>query len=143
MSGVPITDGMTNFADTIALVAVDVPEKILQPGGHLPVQLTWQALAPIEEDYTVFVQILDSKDQIVGQIDSWPQQGTFGTSLWQLGEVVEDSYLVPLNAELSPGSYELHVGLYLLETLRRLPVLDENGLTINDKVIISGLQAIE
>lgn len=143
VSGVPISNGLVNFADTIALVAVDVPEKVLQPGGHLPVQLTWQALAPIGEDYTVFVQILDSKDQIVGQIDSWPQQGTFGTSLWQPGELVADSYQVPLNAELAPGSYELHVGLYLLETLRRLPVLDENGQTINDKVIVPGLQSVE
>ena len=68
---------------------------------------------------------------------------TYSVTAAEPGEVIKDSYLVPLNAELSPGSYELHVGLYLLETLRRLPVLDENGLTINDKVIISGLQAIE
>ena len=56
--------------------------------------MSWQALAPLEEDYTVFVQVLDSEDNIVGQVDSWPVQGTFPTGRWQPGEVVEDPYLV-------------------------------------------------
>jgi hypothetical protein len=139
ISGLPLPDGATNFEDKIALLAVDVPETEIRPGGELPLTLTWQALAPLEKDYTVFVQVLDSEDNIVGQVDSWPVQGTFPTGRWQPGEAVQDPYLVRLDAELEPGEYKLHVGLYLLETLRRLQVLDESGTAVDDKVIATGL----
>lgn len=139
ISGVPLPDGATNFEDKIGLLAIEIPETSLQPGGQLAIELTWQALAPLDEDYTVFVQVLDQQDRIVGQVDSWPLQGTFPTSQWAAGETVRDPYLVQLSAELPPGSYRLQVGWYLLATLRRLAVVDENGTIIDDKVTVPGL----
>ena len=112
---------------------------ILQPGGQVSVNLTWQALTSMDEDYTVFVQILDENDRIVGQVDSWPVQGTYPTSQWRVGEAVKDPYLVWLKEDLPPGEYRLNVGLYLLETLRRLPVLGEGGAPIDDKFEVPGL----
>jgi hypothetical protein len=139
ISGVPLPEGATNYNDLIALRDIDMPETILQPGGHLFVKLQWQALAPLSEDYTVFVQVLDANDQIVGQVDSWPVQGTFPTSQWQPGHLVNDSYTIPLKAELAPGSYRLIVGWYLLATLQRLPVLNNDGIPIGDSLTVSGL----
>ena len=37
-------------------------------------------------------------------------------------------------AELPPGDYRLHVGLYLLATMERLPVLDAGGVAVDDKI---------
>ncbi|MGD8856367.1 MAG: hypothetical protein PVG33_08575, partial [Chloroflexota bacterium] len=108
-------------------------------GGQLALTLTWQALARMSEDYTVFVQVLDQQDRIVGQVDAWPQQGTFPTSGWAPGEIVEDPYLVRLDPDLPPGQYKLYLGWYLLETLRRLPVLDQDGRAVDDKVVVPGL----
>ncbi|MCA9946315.1 MAG: DUF2723 domain-containing protein, partial [Anaerolineales bacterium] len=124
VSGVPLPEGATNFEDKIALLAVNLPDSVLQPGGLLDVTLTWQALVPLAEDYTVFVQVLDANDQLVGQIDSWPVQGTFPTSQWTPGEIVEDRHQVQLASEMPPGQYRVQVGFYLLQTLRRLSVLD-------------------
>ncbi|WP_420632288.1 DUF2723 domain-containing protein [Candidatus Leptofilum sp.] len=138
VSGVPLPEDATNFEDKIALLAVNVPERTLQPGGQLELMLTWQALAPLAEDYTVFVQVLDANDQIVGQIDSWPVQGTFPTSQWTPGETVEDKYLVQLAAELPEGQYRVQVGFYLLQTLRRLSVLDGTGTAVDDKLLLTG-----
>jgi len=90
-------------------------------------------------DYTVFVQVLDPTDRIVGQVDAWPVQGTFPTSAWTPGEAVRDTYLVQLAADLPPGNYRLHVGLYLLATLERLSVLDTGGAAVDDKVEVGGL----
>jgi hypothetical protein len=139
VSDLQVPEGASNFADKIALISVELPEKILQPGGQVPVHLTWQALTSIDEDYTVFVQILDENDRIAGQVDSWPVQGTYPTSQWQTGEEIKDPYLVWLKGDLPPGEYRLNVGLYLLETLRRLPVLGEDGAPIDDKVEAPGL----
>jgi hypothetical protein len=131
-----LPEGATNFEGKIALLAVDVPDVTLHPGGQLAVNLTWQGLGNMEDDYTVFVQVLDEQDRIVGQEDSWPLQGTFPTSQWPVGERVEDPYLVRLLEELPPGQYRLQVGWYLLGTVRRLSVVDESGTAVDDKVVV-------
>ncbi|HEX6386959.1 MAG TPA: DUF2723 domain-containing protein [Anaerolineae bacterium] len=139
ISGVPLPEGAVNFDDRIALLELEMPEKLLRPGGQFPLTLTWQALTSIDHDYTVFVQILDDQDRIVGQVDTWPRQGTHATSQWAPGEIVRDPYVVPLQGDLPPGEYRLQLGWYLLATLRRLPVLDESGTPIDDKVVVPGL----
>jgi len=136
VSGAPLPEGAVNFADKIALLDVAVDAARLTPGGQLPVTLTWQGLAEMDADYTVFVQVLDAADRIVGQVDAWPVQGTFPTSQWTPGESVSDPYLVQLDADLPPGDYRVHVGLYLLATLERLAVVDGTGAAVDDKVEI-------
>ncbi|MCA9933321.1 MAG: DUF2723 domain-containing protein [Ardenticatenaceae bacterium] len=139
VSGVPLPEGATNFDDKIALLDIAIPDTRLQAGGQLPLTLTWQGLAPLAEDYTVFVQVLDANDRIVGQIDAWPVQGTRPTSQWPPGETITDPYTVQLAPDLPPGEYRLIVGWYLLADLRRLPVLDAAGSPVDDKVIVEGL----
>ncbi|MFZ1397171.1 MAG: DUF2723 domain-containing protein, partial [Candidatus Promineifilaceae bacterium] len=141
VSGVPLPEGATNFEDKIGLLGIDIPNRTLPPGGLLELTLTWQALAPLAENYTVFVQVLDANDQIVGQIDSWPVQGTYPTSQWSPGEVIEDRYQVQLAGELPPGPYRVQVGFYLLQTLRRLSVLDGTGTAVDDKLLLTGFTA--
>lgn len=134
VSGASLPAGAANFGDRLALLDVAIDTAGLVPGGQLPVTLTWQGLAPMSEDYTVFVQVLDAADRLVGQVDAWPVQGTFPTSQWTPGERVRDPYRVQLEAELPPGDYRLHVGLYLLATMERLPVLDAGGVAVDDKI---------
>jgi hypothetical protein len=139
VAGAPLPAGATNFGDRIALRGVEIADTQLTPGGQLPLTLEWQALADITDDYTVTVQVLDANDRLVGQVDSWPVQGTFRTSQWTPGETIRDPFLVQLDPELPPGQYRLLVGLYRLADLRRLPVLDENGAAVDDKFILPGL----
>ncbi|MBK9054280.1 MAG: hypothetical protein IPL78_26240 [Chloroflexi bacterium] len=139
ITGVPLPEGATNYNDLIALLNLDVPETTLQPGGNLTINLQWQALAPITDNYTVFVQVLDANDQIVGQVDSWPVQGTFPTGQWQPGQIINDSTTILLKSDLAPGSYRLIVGWYLLATLQRLPVLNAEGTPISDSLTMPGL----
>jgi hypothetical protein len=142
LSGAPLPEGATNFADRIALLEVDLPQTELAPGGQLALTLTWQGLAPLSENYTVFVQVLDARDRIVGQVDSWPVQGTFPTSQWTPGERVRDPYVVQLSEALPPGDYKLNIGLYLLGTLQRLAVIDASGAAVDDKAVIGGLTVV-
>jgi 4-amino-4-deoxy-L-arabinose transferase-like glycosyltransferase len=137
--GVSLPESAANFEDKIALLAVDLPETDLVPGGRLPVNLTWQALAPLDEHYTVFVQVVDAHDHIVGQVDAWPLHGTYPTGQWRPGEIIDDPYQVQLSEQLPPGPYRLLVGWYLLGSLRRLPLVDADGVSLDDKVIVTGL----
>lgn len=139
IDGLPLPANATNFDDKIALLDIAVPETVLTPGGLFDVAFTWQSLAPLTEDYTVFVQILDQNDTIVGQIDAWPVQGTSPTTTWRPGQIVTDPYTIQLAPELQPGNYRLVAGWYLLATAQRLPVLDSDGAPIDDKISFPNL----
>src|SRR5437867_460538 len=69
-------------------------------------------------DYTAFVHVLDAQNQIVAQEDSPPRQGSYPTSLWDAGEVVDDPH--PLSFGSALGQ-QLEIGLYTVPDLRRLP----------------------
>jgi hypothetical protein len=81
------------------------------------VALRWQALRKPTRDYTVFVHVLDGQGQLVAQQDSPPHGGSYPTSLWDAGEVVEDVHDLSLAA-----GRQLEIGLYTFPDLRRLPV---------------------
>lgn len=139
VSGQALPPGAANFNDQIALVDAQAAPLTLTPGGRLEVNLVWQALVPLEKDYTVFVQVLDAAERMVGQVDAWPVQGTYPTSQWAAGETIRDHYEVTLAPDLPPGPYQVYIGWYLLADLRRLPVLDAAGQPVDDRFIISGL----
>jgi hypothetical protein len=93
----------------------------------------------MDADYTLFVQLLAADGTLKGQIDVWPRDGTHPTSAWREGEVIEDSYVVPLDPDAPPGAYQVAVGWYLLETMQRLPVLDAEGNAVGDHASLPGL----
>ena len=115
-----------HFAGPIDLVGADVfPESAsYAPGEEVEVRLHWQSTRFISEDYTVFAHLVDSQGNIVWQHDNMPQNNRYPTSLWSQGEVVLDSYHLSLPANLPPDSYQLRVGLYLLETGQRVLLAD-------------------
>jgi len=61
-------------------------------GDSLTLELIWDAERVIHTNDTVFLQVLDSDNQIVGQIDRWPQAGAYPTSTWRPGDCVADVY---------------------------------------------------
>jgi len=129
-----------NFDNRILLLRYDLDRRQLRPGEALELSLTWQCLRKMDEDYTVFVHILGKEQRIWGQEDVWPVHGTYPTSQWKEGEIIEDIHSVRLSYEAPPGEYQIEVGLYLLSTMARLPVLDEEMRAIDDKVIIKNDQ---
>ena len=59
----------------------------------------------MNENYTVFVHLVDSDGIVRGQKDNAPVNDTYPTSLWQPGEFVTDAYTLPLPPDLPPGDY--------------------------------------
>jgi hypothetical protein len=65
----------------------------------------------VDKDYTVFIHLRDMQSgENVTQGDGPPVGGWYPTSLWEVGEVVEDEHEVELTAEITPGTYNLVVG---------------------------------
>lgn len=78
----------------------------------------WLPLAPIKQDYTVFVHFIKN-NSIEFQGDHSPCDGKCPTSTWHLNTPVTEVYLlnVPSN-----GCYELYLGIWNPNTGKRLPV---------------------
>ncbi len=139
LAGEAAAEGAYNFADLLLLRAVDLAAPAAAPGGQVSVTLTWQGLQAMPEDYTVFVHLLGPDGLVHGQVDAWPVSGTRATSGWPPGELIRDPYLIPVPADAPPGEYLVEVGLYLLATNERLPVLNADGAPVENRVILPGL----
>jgi 4-amino-4-deoxy-L-arabinose transferase-like glycosyltransferase len=118
------------FGDAIELVGFDLRSRVsgkrevsdLHSGDELAVTLVWRALAPVDVDYTVTVQLLGPDGQVYGQMDVPPLDGDAPTSTWTLGEVLDTTYRFVITEAIPPGEYGLLVALYLPETGERLEV---------------------
>jgi 4-amino-4-deoxy-L-arabinose transferase-like glycosyltransferase len=80
-----------------------------QHGVPQHVTLRWQSAQVQHHEYTVFVQLLDTNNQVVSQADHQPRQGLWPTSTWRKGDVIEDVIDLPLST--GPWSRVI-VGLY-------------------------------
>ena len=113
--GLPCPGETTQVDETLGqaarLIEVDRPLAVAA-GGILPVTLTWQAVAPLPVDYTVFLQLIAAGGHLAAQHDGPPQGGYLPTSQWPVAEPVADRRGLLIPATLSPGDYRLIVGLY-------------------------------
>ena len=128
-----------DFNRQITLIGYHLNQPIVT-GNPIHLTLFWQAEAPIEVDFTVFVQLVDANDQIVVQGDSKPQGGFYRTVYWQPGETIIDGYTLPLPADLPPGSYSIVFGFYEADSGARLQILNENGEFQSDYVRLPAIQ---
>jgi hypothetical protein len=109
------------FGDNeLALISVKT-EGTPGPGGRVAVEAIWQALRPLDRDYTVFFHAVGPDGQRYGQQDGMPLDGQTPTSGWQPGRRVTDRR----EAVLSPdapieGPYQYWLGLYDAQTGLRL-----------------------
>ncbi|MBN2006306.1 MAG: DUF2723 domain-containing protein [Anaerolineae bacterium] len=128
----PANQGLANYNNQILLIGAGFNDETLPAGGPVEITLTWRALRDLEQNYTVFVQLIGPDGASYGQADSWPVQGARPTGDWQAGEEINDPYRVFLRENAPSGKYNIIVGWYLLADMSRLPVLDAEGNAMGD-----------
>jgi 4-amino-4-deoxy-L-arabinose transferase-like glycosyltransferase len=136
--GHPLTASLGGQAE---LLGYDVEPELLRPGGLLRLTLYWRALSEMETSYTVFVHLLDDRNRIIGQRDSIPGNGALPTTGWATGEVITDTYEVPIPGNVPAGKYLLEVGMYDAATGKRLDVSGPGQ--EGDRVILTYLRVQE
>jgi arabinofuranosyltransferase len=114
-----------DFGHQIRLLGAVAGASTAHPGDVLPLTLYWQALGPVDVDYTVFVHLLGRHDRVIAQRDAPPGLGAQPTSRWASGQVIADPYLLVLpEAAYAPDEAVWEVGLYEAATGRRLHTVD-------------------
>jgi hypothetical protein len=117
---------LVRLGNSLALRGYTLEAGPLTAGRPLNLKVFWQADSSLNQDYTVFTQLLAQNGVMVASWDSQPLGGYFPTHHWPAGEIVTDIIQLPIPVQVPPGNYTLITGMYLLETLERLPTTDGN-----------------
>jgi hypothetical protein len=110
-------------------------EGDFRSGDDLHLTLFWQALAEMDENYTVFTHLIDERGDIWGQKDNQPVDGFYPTGGWTAGEIVRDQYDLTISPEAPAGPYRIVVGMYRAETGERL-IVEQDGLPPDDQIVL-------
>jgi hypothetical protein len=132
-----------NFDQQLSLEGYDVAWQAASnsegENRNLSLVLYWQALRPLPYDYTVFVHLRDSDGGSVAQADHQPLAPVFPPTLWPVGEMIRDHSVLSIPSQTPTGTYTIWVGLYRLDTLERLPIIDdtsgENAISLGQVVV--------
>ncbi|MSP12201.1 MAG: hypothetical protein EXR62_04495 [Chloroflexi bacterium] len=106
----------------IGLLGYDLEKDHIQPGVDVALTLYWKALTAQDQNYKVFVHLLDENGKLWGQYDGPPVCWNYPTSNWFLGEIVPDRIHLASQAEIPAGRYRLFIGMYQQNSGQRLPV---------------------
>jgi hypothetical protein len=113
--------GREPLADFEGLIAL-LDAQAMTDASTTTLTLTWQVQAGVPQDITVFVHLLDTNGQLVGQADGDPLSGTFPFWSWEQDLIVEDQRAQPVVETAS-----VLVGLYSRTTGQRLQPTSAQG----------------
>jgi hypothetical protein len=95
-----------------------------RPGDVIAVRLVWEALAPVSEQYQVFVQLVGPDGTPLALHVGSAQNDLMPTPDWQPGRPVTDVHAFSLRANAPPGDYQFLVALHRLVDMTRLRTTD-------------------
>ncbi|MCB8980884.1 MAG: glycosyltransferase family 39 protein [Ardenticatenaceae bacterium] len=106
---------------------------------HLELTLYWRAESVPENNWFVFVHLVNSAGDIVAQQDFFPAGGLRPTIGWRANEVITDVHQLALPPDLPPGPYFLRVGLFEPDTFVRPSVTMNNQPQPDNQLILTEL----
>ncbi len=141
----PIGDPLhINLGNQIWLEGYDIDyPKPLRPSDTIELTLYWRAQQVITQSYKVFNQSFYGDGTMIAQQDGYPVCETRETWRWDPGELITDKYEIPVKDDAPDGLYPFYTGMYLEETLERLPVLDEAGNVIGNQIHLTDIRVGE
>ncbi len=97
------------------------------PGGPI-LRLYWHPLKQSQRNWTLFIHLLDSEQNIIAQYDGPPFDGLYPTTEWQPGSIMVDARKLYLpDGKLAGGTYTLLIGLYDAKTGERASLQPKSG----------------
>ncbi len=123
--------------------------EVLHPGEVLTLDLYWRAAQKVSQDYTVFAHLVGqafnpaTNGPVWAGHDSQPLNGGYPTSQWFADQVIVDRHPLTVDPNAPEGEYELEVGLYLLQTMERLSVLEAGGRVIDNRIVLGRFPVLQ
>ncbi len=116
-----------NFGDELLLLGYEMPSQLVPADQTADISLFWQALLPVEQEYSVSLQLVDGNGHRVGQDDSFHPAG-LPVTRWQDGQYARDFHQIEILPGTPPGEYQLVVYAYETAANQRLETVNQDGL---------------
>jgi hypothetical protein len=101
------------YNNEMKLIGVKIAVTTVRPGDRVPVTAYWQALQPMNTDYSIFVHLIGRDYTNVGQINTYPALGLRPTTTLAPGQIVADTYPVSVNVgSEAPTRLLVNIGLF-------------------------------
>ena len=113
--------------DLIALVGHALTPEATVPGDVVEVHLAWQALAPVDISYRIYLHVQDADGNLVAQSDGEPAGWSRPTTGWAVGEIVSDVRSVKIPADAAAGDYTMRAGIYAPDGTRLVTTEGDDG----------------
>jgi len=124
------------YGEEVQLLAYRLERAEVRPGESLRIALYWRALHEMDEDFSLYVQALGWDGSKLGQRDSFPAGGSLSTSLWPSGEIIAESFQLPITEPVQhPMAARIEIGLYRLDDGERLEARDESGQRVEEPAL--------
>ncbi len=118
-----------DFGKQIRIVDFRVDPPRTAPGGAINVQVEWQALNDLSEDYWLSLQLVSARET-VATVEGVPGAGRTTTDWWQTGQVFSSHHTLVVPNDLSTGTYTLQLGLHPFGKWEWLPVRGQDMLPL-------------
>jgi hypothetical protein len=126
------------YGDQIGLLGYKLSSTEAFPGEPASITLYWQALKPIEKDYTLFIHGLGRRGEKVGEYNGYPGRGNFPVSQWPVDKIIEDRLEFVIDqAAKTPTLLRLHLGFFdfARQDLPTLTTADAQGNEVSSLVV--------
>lgn len=114
------------FGSHVQVPGFELSAASLEPGEGLLIALQFQALRVIEEDYVLSLQLVSpipGDETVLVNFNTYPGSGSYGTPVWQPGEIIVERYRLQVPAETGhTQAWRAVAILYDPSDGRRLPV---------------------
>lgn len=112
------------FGQFVALRGYD----LRRDGPAILVTVYWQALQPVDASFAVRAELLDAQGRSLSHAEGLPRVGQRPTESWVAGEIIADSYRLPVPAEAQPRA----IGLSFFDpaTGEQLPAVGSQGVPL-------------
>ena len=94
--------------------------RVVSIGDKLTVTLIWSTDDVLQNDYVVFVHLLDSAGNLLASHDGMPAAGRRSTTTWTTNETVLDVHKFQVPTVSINGQARIVTGLYTQENGERL-----------------------
>ena len=122
LGGVEMSVSFSNGIE-MSWVPVELQRK---SGDAVAVELVFVAPSARTDAYQIFLHLLDSEGKLIVGNDIGPYNNLRPTVTWVAGETVNSLHALLLPNDVLAGEYELHVGMYSIETGVRLLTMGGN-----------------
>jgi hypothetical protein len=135
-----------NFEDELVLSGYRLDRRQGQPEESLTLTLYWRGLRQMQNNYTISAQVLGPENRIYAQQDSWPLDGSFPTTAWIPGELVQDQYQLTLADDTPPGVYDVQIVVYWQDetgSFTKLQRVTEDGRLLDDFILLTKVRVTD